>query len=506
MNNIIETNAIQTKKGLLFKTEEHYFITETTVPSDGYYNFSVGYAHDDWEAYVRIDITCPDGEEYGFMQGLLHGKNEMTFPLYLKKGTNKIKFLHHFKDGTEFFHVENTGKAENLCYEISPQNDILFTDSQKELKVFVRNYRDPLVKIEADEKTNIDFTYTQRDKTNGFNASMADVYPHRESVYALGLGMHQIKYIFASGKELTQNVEIKALTPETKMQFINFDVGQANSTLIFLPNGKKLLVDSATANMAENKLIPYLKKHGIKIDYYLVTHFHKDHQGLKDEILKMNDLAVPDEERTAELIKKDKRARYAYLKDFAYLDSTMLCYYDEIHRIWDLGGAEMIAANSRYDENGNPTKQYHYSFIKNNEHNFENSTSVSFMLDFQGFRYYHSADNYGFCQDRYMSDMIKSGRENELSCHWFYANHHFINDINAKFINTLNPSCVYVPNNMLYRRAAFSYYYKENVVNYYFSHKRLKDTLVSCEVGNVKVCVNSADEWYYEVLQDSDLR
>ena len=104
-----------------------------------------------------------------------------------------------------------------------------------------------------------------------------------------------------------------------------------------------------------------------------------------------------------------------------------------------------------------------------------------------------------------MSDMIKMGREKELDCHWFYANHHFINDINAKFINTLNPTGVFVPNNMLYRRAAYSYYYKENVENYCFSHKRLTDTLVSSQTGGAKVSVVSGDDWYYEIIDNENI-
>ena len=214
----------------------------------------------------------------------------------------------------------------------------------------------------------------------------------------------------------------------------------------------------------------------------------------------MNSIKKPDGKKCEKLIKKDKIKRYKYLKKFEYLDSTMLCYYDEIHNIWDLGGVEITATGSRYDENGNPQKEYHYSFIKNNEHNYENSTSVSFMLNFKGFRYCHSADNYGICQDRYMADIIKAGRENELSCDLFYASHHFVNDINAKFINTLNPEVVFVPNNKLYHRASYTYYYKENVENYYFSHKRLRDTLVSGQTGNLKVSVTDKDKWYYEVI------
>lgn len=505
MNKLIETNALETQRGILFKTKNDYFIIETEAEKEGYYNLAIGYAHDDWEAYVGIDITYSNGDECGFMQGLLHGRNKMTIPVYLMEGTNKIKFSHIFKDNTEIFYVENTGPAKKLRYEISPKNDTLFADRKKQIKVFLKNYRDSLVKIEADENICIPFKAKGRDITNEFSASMTDIYPDSDVIYKLGEGKHNLTYTFESGKRLYQNIEIYDKTPKTALQFINFDVCQANSTLIFLPNGKKLLVDSGTDKMAKERLIPYFKSRNIIIDYYLLTHFHKDHQGMKDDIMEMCAIKKPDNKKTDKLIKKDKKKRYSYLKKFRFLDSTMLCYYDEIHKIWDLGGVEITATNSRFNEAGKPAKEYHYSFIKNNEHNYENSTSVSFMLKFNGFGYYHSADTYGYCQDRYMADMIKMGREDELSCHWFYANHHFVNDINAEFINTLNPVGVYVPNSVPYHRAAFCYYYKDNVENYYFSHKKLKDTLVSVETGNARISVESGDTWYYEILDYENL-
>lgn len=498
MENLIETNALKTQKSILFKTKTDYFIIETYAPKNGYYDLAIGYAHDNWEAFVRIDVTYPNGEECGFIQGLLHGKNKMLVSVYLMKGTNKIKFRHFLKGGTEIFYVDNMGETRSLNYEIAPKNDILFADKKKKFKAFARNFRDVLIKIEADGKVNIPFEAEGRNQASGFSSSMIDIFLDNDAIYTLGDGKHELVYKFESGKELRQNVEIKEKTPQTKLQFINFNVGKANSTLIFLPNGKNLLVDSGTDKMAQERVIPYLEKNNIKIDYYLLTHFHEDHQGLMDQILEMYGIKKPDDKKAQKLIKKNKKRRYVYLKKFDYLDSSMLCYYDELDKIWDLGGVEITVTNSRYNEDGKPTKEYYYSFIKNNEHNYENSTSVSFMLKFNGFGYYHSADNYGFCQDRYMSDMIKTGREKELDSHWFYANHHFINDINAKFINTLNPAAIYVPNNIPYMIAAYSCYYKENVENYYFSHKRLRETLVSNEVGSVRVCVNSSDDWYYE--------
>ena len=110
MQNITETNAIKTDNGLLFKTEEHYLITEFTANKDAWYDLEIKYSHDDWEAYVRVDITYPTGEVCGFMQGLLHGRKVMVFPVYLKTGANKIKFRHHYTDNTEIFGINLKGK------------------------------------------------------------------------------------------------------------------------------------------------------------------------------------------------------------------------------------------------------------------------------------------------------------------------------------------------------------------------------------------------------------
>ena len=50
------------------------------------------------------------------------------------------------------------------------------------------------------------------------------------------------------------------------------------------------------------------------------------------------------------------------------------------------------------------------------------------------------------------------------------------------------------------REGGYTRMYKNEVEKYYFSGKRLADTLISGEVGNVRVCVNSGDDWYYENL------
>ena len=72
------------------------------------------------------------------------------------------------------------------------------------------------------------------------------------------------------------------------------------------------------------------------------------------------------------MIKASKKERAEYLKNFGYLDSKMLCTYDKLHEIWDLGGVEIQALNSRFYENGEPAVVYKKPFYRINEYNYEN--------------------------------------------------------------------------------------------------------------------------------------
>lgn len=510
MENVKETNAIKKADCMLLITSKDYFKTDFTVEKTGYYDIEMGYAHDTYETYFRFDTEYADGTAGGFMQGFLHGKTKINMNVYLKKGVNKINIRHHSSSGTQVFYIKNNGLTEDLPYEISPKNEKYFTDSPKELKTQIKNYHSKLVKIEAENGSEISFKSVNKYEALKDTLSVIDdfygaailVTPDSKEIEALGEGTHKLKYHLENGVILEQEITVSNKTPESDLKFINFSVGKANSTLIMLPNGKNLLVDSATKQMAKDKIIPYLKDNGIKLDYYLLTHFHADHNGLKADILKEYGITSPDVNTIKQMVEKgNNEERYAYLKNFGYVDSKMLRYYDKLHEIWDLGGVEIDITNSRYDETGKKNSTYNYPYMRKHEHNYENSSSVSFFLNYKGFRYFHSADIYSFVMDRIKSDMIKMGRENELRAHWFFGNHHFINDMNAEFINTLNPVAVFIPTYQLERRGAYWYHYKENVENFYYSHKRMKDTLSSEDIDSVRVCVNSSDDWYYETLR-----
>ena len=79
------------------------------------------------------------------------------------------------------------------------------------------------------------------------------------------------------------NINIRYFIRQTSVTFI--DVGQGDSSVIILPFGKTILIDTGGLylnkyNISKNKTIPYLNSLGIsKIDLLILTHGDYDHMG-----------------------------------------------------------------------------------------------------------------------------------------------------------------------------------------------------------------------------------
>lgn len=495
--NVLAFSGVETDNGLLLKSEDDHITVEFDAKRDGYYTIELTYFHEETEALLKGETTYPDGETLLFFEGLPHGSTRSLINIFFKKGKNTI-FLRAPWEEVVISGMNNLGIKEDFEYEVSPKTFTYFCDSPKVIKSMLKNYRKDILEVKTETGIKIPFMVSLKGNEET-TASFVDVTLDAETVAGLGEGERTLIYCLDGGIESRQSVVVRKTTPKTEFKIISLDVGCANATLLMLPNGKNMLVDSSTKTGARDVVIPYLEKHSIKLDYYLLTHFHGDHSGLKDEILEKYRIEKPEQEKVDALVKADKESRENYLKGFGYLDSTMLCFYDRIDKIWDLGGVKIEVLNSRYYEDGNPLKIYRHPFVKNNEYNYENTTSVSFILDYNGFRYYHGADNYASAQNRQIADFAKMGREDELRCHYFYGNHHFICDTSMDFVKTLNPYFVFVPSDIsLHCRSTYHYFYKRDVENYHFCNKRLLDTLIGGEVGNVRVCVNDAEDWYCE--------
>ncbi len=66
---------------------------------------------------------------------------------------------------------------------------------------------------------------------------------------------------------------------DSKMEVHFINAGQGDSTLITLPNGKTILIDTGSSAEGPN-IAKYLRSHGItSIDHLILTHAHDDHIG-----------------------------------------------------------------------------------------------------------------------------------------------------------------------------------------------------------------------------------
>ncbi|MCI8360938.1 MAG: MBL fold metallo-hydrolase [Clostridiales bacterium] len=86
--------------------------------------------------------------------------------------------------------------------------------------------------------------------------------------------------------ELLERVQPAALETEGKLSALFLDVGQADSTLLTLPDGRHMLIDGGNNNDGE-KICDYLEQAGVgRLDFLVATHPHEDHIGGLDAVVK----------------------------------------------------------------------------------------------------------------------------------------------------------------------------------------------------------------------------
>lgn len=96
-----------------------------------------------------------------------------------------------------------------------------------------------------------------------------------------------------------------SINEKVSVHFI--DVGQGDCELVELPDNKYMLIDAGD-NGAEDAVLSYLDKEGVKkIDYLVATHPHADHIGGMEEVIKKYDIGeiyMPKKESTSMTFEK----------------------------------------------------------------------------------------------------------------------------------------------------------------------------------------------------------
>ena len=457
---------------------------------EGYYLFTFTCQSESSDAWHDIVVTGESGEQIRYKVGFSMAMPKTDYYLYLFKGENTVTLKQGYGN-TYFYKFSYSDTPISIPSKIVPTCDVFYKDSPKIIKIHLIHYDHHPIKI-SDSEIIIPFTCTEteiEELVQGDALIRSDIFVSPDILNSLCDGTHHFIIVMNDGQELSYVLTVMQELKSAPLEILNFNIDHGNATLLTFPNGKHMLIDSAKEYYAETVIIPYLIRNNIKVDFYLLTHFHDDHIGKLDVILEQNEIYKPILEKIDGMLTQDKLIRYPYLSQFGYLDSRMVLPFDRLDEIWDLGGVNITVLNSRYDQFGYPSIDL----------SDENNSSVSMCVEYNGFKYHHAADNYANVEDRIMSLWEKHGEKDFLKCDFFNANHHFHGSVNDAFIRFINPVAVFVSaQGAVYARAAYTTIYKNEVENKPFENKRLKNTLLSCEVGNTVVKVWNRDEWYYE--------
>ena len=477
--------------------EERVFKTTLTVAQSGYYRICVRYVYSNWDAWLKMDVMGEKGETLTYIPPLPNKYTETTMLIYLFAGVNRISMAPRFDHPMDIREIVLLEEETELKPYAVPSGDWFYLTEPRTRRVVVVSYTGAPVKITEGDR---EIPFELEDKALYDHADPVETQEphnyyhiklHADALSDLGEGEHRLTIHLPENQVVPYVLKVDKTAREYAFKIVSLDVNHGNCVLLRLPNGKNLLIDMGTKECARDVIFPYLEEKGIGLDYLVVSHYHGDHVGCLEEVLAKYPLVKPDEgEARKYLAVPEQEKRAEYLSQFSYLDNRTLCRYDRLDKIWDLGGVEITILNSKYESDGTPVV-----------HGFgdDNETSVSMLVKYKGFQYYHGADNHAPNQRRNLDDFTAAGRLEELKCHYMQANHHFHGDMLPEMIQAINPVAVVVPaHQAIYSRSAFMVDYCQSVVAFDYKDKRLKDTLVSYMSGTVVALINSEDDWHYE--------
>ena len=492
-----EFHMAEDRKHVFDVEEARIFRTTLAVVKTGYYRVCVRYSHDNWDGWLKLEVVGETGETFTAIPPLPRKYRESVLLVRLFAGVNRISMAPRFDHPMEIRELELLGEAADLKPSVIPSADRFYLSEPRVKRLCVVSVTGAPVKITEGDR---EVPFELEDKALYLHADPVET-REPDTYYHLKLHPDALTH-FAPGEHMLtvhlpeNHSAVYSLTVEEKrgdwdFRIVSLDVNHGNCVLLQLPNGKNLLIDTGTEGCAEAVIFPYLAQQGIGLDYCLISHYHGDHVGSLDAVLEKYPMAKPDEEHVRHLIEaREQKKREDYLSEYGYLDHSVLCRYDRLDRIWDLGGVEITVLNSRYEEDGResvPGKRD------------GNDISVSLLVSYKGFRYYHGADNHAPNQRRNLEDFTAAGRLDDLQCHYMQANHHFHGDMLPEMIHAINPVAVLIPaHQAIFSRSAYMVDYLRDVVDADYPGKRLKDTFVSYFSGTVIVDVNSGTDWHYE--------
>jgi beta-lactamase superfamily II metal-dependent hydrolase len=230
-----------------------------------------------------------------------------------------------------------------------------------------------------------------------------------------------------------------------RLRIVCLDVNHGDATLIILPSGRVVLVDSAKEAWARRRVIPFLENHRIgEVHYLITTHYHEDHVGQRERIM------------SRFLVKEVWDYRTFKAGDALDFDGTRL---------------SILNAHGDSED--------------------ENDRSLAFRLELDGFVYTHGADLYADGQERILARFPELVRT-----HVYRANHHLHGSFSGEHLIQADPCLVVISaQEAVYERVAYTRDFCRAVRAIRERGGRLRDVCLTLERGNVVIWANDEHDW-----------
>lgn len=404
--------------------------------------------------YINQSSSCvigftKNGTNWDIGLGWMDSWSEHTRLVKLDKGVNTIELITgQCLTNLDYLYIDTVTVIPHL----TPVSNGIYDKYERDIAVKLNAYGRTVNNITAGSHL---LNFTQQ--KYAFEEDAWKLQIDKSSLSELEVGSNEISINYSSGESSIINVNyIKDATPAA-LTIVAPYVSHGNAVLFMLPTGKTMLVDCGTSTMRDEVVIPLLQNNNItKLDYFILTHYHQDH----------------DSGDRGETIKKmfDIGQFYDY-KSFEEGDTLQLerCHMKVLN-----------AYSSGSDEN---------------------TRSLSFKLEYNGFIYGHGADIYESNQQKileYFPDDVKA--------HVYSANHHLHGTVCAEYYRKMDPCIVFnQAQEAIYARSAYTQTYLFDVVEWLKKNsKRYIETLTPLEVGTVVIRANSETDWTYETYINSD--
>ena len=416
-----------------------------SMKEEGWYNLKINYRAfgGEKEQYlIKNGIQIPLGFGMAEQWSIFH------LNIFLKKGDNSLELRPSWGYlDIDFLSLEKA----SLRYSLTPQKNNYYQNYPRTLLIKLENYKSPVTAVMLN---NRNLQFTQMD------------YPFEEKSINLMLagtnftnvapGTYGLSILLENGVQLKQSLTVQKQLKPSALTIIAPYVDHGSAVLLILPDKSTMLVDCAKDYIRDKTLIPLIRQIGIDtLDYFILTHYHDDHDS--------GDRGVT--------IKKLFNVKEFY--DYQSFQSG---------DVFEKGGATFKVLNSYADGED------------------ENTRSLAFKMEYNGFVYVHGADIYGLNQIK-----ICDRFPNDVAADVFYANHHFHGSVDVPYLRQMKPDAVVIQaQEAIYARSTYWEKYLIDTRDYlHENNNHFLENLPTLEVGTVVFRINGQHDWTYETYMDN---